>query len=104
MKINMILVKNKILPFGHFKALAIWPFLFYKGSYPTFKTIRHERIHFAQQKELLIILFYILYVFLWMIYGYRDNPLEAEAYANDRKPDYLKSRKMYNWINYFKKL
>ena len=73
------------------------------------QTKRHETIHYQQQLELL-------FVFQWILYGlfylaklakhkngakaYRANPFEEEAYANDPDPEYLKSRKRFNWINY----
>ena len=74
-------------------------------------TRRHETIHFQQQLELLFIGQWILYVLFWLVgvFRYRDgkkayyeNPFEREAYNNDTDPDYLKSRKRFNWINYIK--
>ncbi len=53
--------------------------------------INHERIHTAQQRELLFIPFYILYVFEWLIRliqyrnrndAYMNISFEREAYAN----------------------
>lgn len=97
----MILVRNKILPPKGYKAIAIWPFIFYRGESLTETTINHEKIHFAQQKELFIIFFYLLYVIFYLIYGYRNMPFEKEAYENDNNFEYLKNRKFFNWIKYF---
>ncbi|MFW6225765.1 MAG: hypothetical protein ACOC3V_02245 [bacterium] len=67
------------------------------------KTINHEKIHWQQQLELLIIPFYIFYIIFWIFYGYRNMPFEREAYEHDRDFEYLKNRKMYSWVKYFKK-
>lgn len=96
----MIKVKNKIIPFGKFKVMAIYPFVFYKGDELRQKTINHESIHFKQQKECLIIPFYILYFIFWLIYGYRNIPFEREAINNDHKSTYLVVRKRFEWIKY----
>lgn len=66
-------------------------------------TINHEKIHWQQQLELLIIPFYILYIIFWIFYGYRNMPFEREAFDNDENQNYLKSRKMYSWVKYFRK-
>ncbi len=98
----MILVKNKIIPFKGFKAMAIWPFIFYRGDKPSATTLNHEKIHFEQQKELLVVFFYILYFVFWIAFGYRNIPFEREAYLNDKKKSYLKNRKRFSWVNYLK--
>lgn len=66
-------------------------------------TINHEKIHWQQQIELLIIPFYILYIFEFFIKGYDNISFEREAYANDKNLNYLKNRKRFSWIKYFKK-
>jgi len=91
----MIYVKNKILPFGYFYAITIWPFVFYKGDPPGEKTINHEEIHGRQQKELLLIPFFIIYLIEAMFRGYRNISFEKEAYSNSSNFDYLKTRKHY---------
>jgi hypothetical protein len=97
----MIIIKNKILPPKGFKAMAVFPFIFWRNEYEINDiTINHEKIHFQQQKELFIVFFYILYLIFYLIYGYKKNPFEKEAYSNDEKEYYLKSRKMFNFIKY----
>ena len=44
----MIVVKNKLIPFGRFDAMAVWPFIFVKKEVSD-KVINHERIHGRQQ-------------------------------------------------------
>lgn len=71
------------------------------------RTINHEKIHWQQQLELIVLPFYILYGLEYLIkliiYGkdaYRNLSFEREAYANDKNLDYLKTRKHYAWIKY----
>lgn len=73
--------------------------------------INHERIHDAQQRELLYIPFYMIYAIEWFIrlLQYR-NPREAyynisferEAYRNGRNLKYLSRRRAYAWIRYLR--
>ena len=63
--------------------------------------IRHERIHLRQQLELLYFGFIILYLILLAIKGYKNHPMEREAFGNQRKKTYLKKRKWYAWTKYF---
>jgi hypothetical protein len=69
--------------------------------------LNHERIHWRQQLELLIVFFHILYLGEWLIRlitnpgnAYRSISFEREAYANDDKPDYLEKRRPYAWVKY----
>jgi hypothetical protein len=73
------------------------------------RLIRHEKIHFRQQLELLFIFHWLLYGFFYLIsrlYGqrhyiaYRYNPFELEAYGNDLNPSYLQQRKAFAWCGY----
>ena len=69
------------------------------------RVINHERIHDAQQRELLYLPFYILYVLEWLWHllrlrdsrkAYRAISFEREAYANDHDLNYLSRRKHFN--------
>ena len=62
--------------------------------------INHERIHTAQQRELLFIPFYIVYFIEWLIRlvqyrnwqkAYYNISFEREAYAHGHNLDYLGS-------------
>lgn len=92
------------------KAAAFIPFVFVrKEEYATPIFINHERIHFKQQIETLIIGSWILHIiedlysrlFLKLkspdYYLYRA--VEQEAYRNQHDMDYLKNRK---WFSIFK--
>jgi len=99
-KSRTIFVQNRLIPWGKYDALALIPFLFYKGEYPDHIIINHEKIHFAQQKELYIIGFFFLYLFYWFKYGYNGNPFEREAAKNQSDENYLEQRKKFEWISY----
>jgi hypothetical protein len=92
-------------------AMAIFPFIFFKdpGQKNDTLLINHEKIHFYQQLELLILPFYILYVLNYLVnlirfknhsQAYFNISFEKEAYANDQNMNYLKNRRLYSWIKY----
>jgi len=69
--------------------------------------INHEKIHWNQQVELLIIFFYVFYCAKWFvkifIYGkkaYLNISFEREANEHERNLDYLGSRKRLAWFKY----
>ena len=71
--------------------------------------MNHERIHTAQQREMLYVGFYLAYFFEWVVRlpmrgnAYRNISFEREAYANQRNLDYLHSRRPYSWRRYMKR-
>ena len=73
--------------------------------------VNHERIHTQQQKELLYIPFYILYILEWIFRliqyrnqqdAYMNISFEREAYKHGHELDYLQQRKRYSWIKFIK--
>ena len=71
--------------------------------------VNHEIIHTQQQKELLFIPFYILYILEWLFRliqyrnqnkAYRNISFEREAYKHGDDLTYLSKRKPYSWINF----
>lgn len=93
------------------KASAFIPFVFVrKEEYATPIFINHERIHFKQQIETLIIGSWILHIiedlysrlFLKLkspdYYLYRA--VEQEAYRNQHDMNYLKNRKWFSLLKY----
>lgn len=94
------------------KAITLYPFIIIKGKGDQ-RLINHERIHICQQRELLVIPFYLLYVFFWLKNLYKfwgeDNlfqkayeciPFEKEAYSNDNSIEYVLIRERFGWTNY----
>lgn len=91
--------------------MAIFPFIIIKDK--RMKTdpvlVNHERIHFRQQLELLIMPFYLLYLLNYLVnlIRYKNHYLayfnlffEKEAYAHEHDLVYLKKRKFFAWIKY----
>lgn len=92
-------------------AMALYPFMIFKDAAQKDNTllINHEKIHFRQQLELLILPFYILYLSNYLINlvrfrnhskAYFQISFEKEAYANDHNLSYLKERKPYSWLKF----
>ena len=102
-------VYTNLLP-GSISAITLWPFVLIRPEYRG-NTImqQHERIHLAQQIEMLVIPFYLWYLCEYIVklirYGdhftaYVSLSHEVEAYTWQKWPDYLKTRKHYFWIRY----
>lgn len=99
------------IPFMRPHGLAIFPFLFVKYKKPSKVLINHERIHFRQQLEMLILPFYICYILEYLIHrlkgktshqAYMSISFEREAYANDDDLGYLSRRRVWGFSEYFK--
>lgn len=116
----MIIIMNKVVPFGGYKAMMVWPFLFVKRKL-TMKELRREMIYSKQQIEMLIVFFYLWYLFEWLYrsvvaafklpptekkhcfhVGYRNISFEREAYFFENDADYLNRRKHYAWTWWLK--
>ncbi|RZL05038.1 MAG: hypothetical protein EOO89_27255 [Pedobacter sp.] len=93
------------------QAMALYPFLLVKSE--RLKTderiIRHEKIHFYQQLEMLIIFFYPVYLlnYLYNLVKFRSHgeayfqiSFEREAYKNENDLAYLKKRTPFAWLKY----
>ena len=102
----------KFITFGWAAAITLCPFgIYVQEKYLTRETtINHEKIHWQQQLELLIIFFYLWYGIEWFIRlfingkkAYVSLAMERECYDNADNPDYLKTRKPYAWLKYMKK-
>lgn len=110
----MIIYSEKFVKFltgGFARAIALYPFIFlrHKEDLKNDILLNHERTHLAQQKELFLIGFYILYVYYYFkmkkyfinnTAAYRAIPFEKEAKLNEKNLEYLKDRKNYSWKKY----
>lgn len=92
-----MIIKTTIVPKG-FVSITIFPFIFTKSRDKII--INHERIHFRQQLEMLVIPFFIWYIIEVIFKGYGNTSFEQEAYQNEDNLNYLKSRKLYSWVKY----
>lgn len=107
------IIENSKIPrslswFINIWAITLYPFIICKGELDQ-ETRTHEVIHLHQQRELLVIGFYLLYVGFWLwhliksksfVTAYAHIPFEREAYDNDDNPVYPINRKAFSWINY----
>jgi hypothetical protein len=92
-------------------AITLCPFGIYirKGKEKSV-TINHEKIHWKQQLEMLVLFFYLWYIIEWFLRlfinngdAYRNISFEREAYKNDKNLEYLTNRKIYSWFKYLVK-
>ena len=104
-------IYNKYLVPKGFSGITLYPFVFTNNKNlltdPYF--INHERIHLAQQRELLIIFFYLWYLTEFALNylkyknkytAYLNISFEREAYDNEHNLNYLEKRKAYSFIRY----
>ena len=104
----MKIIYNNIIPFKGFAAINLFGVLFVRnGVVVTERMLNHERIHTAQNKELLYVGFYVWYFVEFVIksckYGkdsYRILSFEKEAYDNDDNFGYLFTRNRFSWWLY----
>jgi hypothetical protein len=107
----VILISKYIVPRGYI-GITIFPFKFLKSKALKGNRglVNHEKIHLRQQLELLIILFFIIYGVEFLIrliqyrnwkLAYRNISFEREAYKNELHLDFLKSRRIWSFIQYF---
>ena len=108
-----IIIENSRIPkwlsiFIDIWAITLYPFIICKGEMDE-QTLNHEKIHLAQQRELWLVGFYLLYAFYWLRArlrfrmasheAYMRIPFEVEAYAQQWDKNYLKNRKPFAWRN-----
>lgn len=106
----MKIIPNKIIPIKGFSALSFCGVLFVRDEFkerclgPTATIygrmawdtmLRHEHIHLQQQRELLFIPFFVIYLVEWVARlfispktAYRDISFEREAFANEDDINY----------------
>ncbi len=94
--------------------MAIFPFIIIKAEKmkQDLVLVNHERIHFRQQLELLILPFYFVYLINYLVnlLKYKNHSLayfnisfEREAYANEQNLGYLSVRKPFSWLQFLSK-
>jgi hypothetical protein len=108
----MKVITSTIIPPKGYKAITILNIIFVrKGCTMSAVDINHESIHWAQEKELLIVGFYLLYVlefFFRLIKirswheAYRSISFERECYENEADMNYTRNRKRFQWMSYLR--
>lgn len=107
----MIVVVNQYFLRKGFNAITLWPFVVVRNEQlrRNQRLLNHERIHFRQQFEMLVLPFYVWYVveFLirWLHYkqrhlAYRAISFEKEAYLNEGNLDYINKRSFFGFVSY----
>lgn len=92
-----MMVRLPFKPCGQL-AMAICPFIFIWRHAVTPERVNHEEIHLAQWRELWIVGFLPVYLFQYLVSdGYRDNPMEREAFNHQDDLTYLLTRKRFAW-------
>ena len=94
-------------------AVALWPFILVRDvEYLKLPAVlNHERIHHAQQRELLVLpmvlIYWVLVAYWWIRSGslqeaYLHSPFEQEAYENEQNLIYLMTRPRWAWTSYMR--
>ena len=103
-----MIIYNYFIPFKGYKAMNLFELIFVRKECKNRFTeidLNHEKIHSAQMRELLYIIFYLWYIleYIFLIFKYGGNlddaynniRFEKEAYAHQKDLNYLKERKHY---------
>lgn len=103
-----IYTRRKI--FNYYTGLSFFIFIWImKRNDDETQLVRHEKIHFWQQVEMLFIFHWVLYAFFYLLarangqchyIAYRYNPFELEAFNHDPEENYLKTRRPFAWVRY----
>jgi hypothetical protein len=115
MRIIKIIESNRFLDsislFMRIGGITLYPFIVIREGFTKddkSKVISHELIHIEQQKELLIIGFYIWNLVEWLVRlfmkgdAYKNISFEREAYSNEDNYVYYKNRKRFTFLKHIK--
>jgi hypothetical protein len=102
----MKVIRNNILPLGHYDAINLFGVIFAKtNANITPQLLNHEKIHSQQMRELLWVIFYIAYIVEWLVQlvrcrfdahaAYHAVSFEHEAYAHHSDLTYLSRRRPF---------
>lgn len=106
----MILVSKYFVPKGY-DGITLYPFVFLNNEQQKRNKVllNHEQIHITQQKELLVLFFYLWYVIEFFIrlqvcknwsIAYKNISFEQEAYANHSNLMYIQKRPRWTFLKY----
>lgn len=108
----IIITTTFFVPKGY-KAMAVFPFVLVakKADKKNIFLINHEKIHLAQQLEMLVLPFYIWYLLEFLYHflktknkdsAYRKISFEQEAFDNEQQLNYLQKRRFWAFLYYLK--
>lgn len=102
-RFGAVIVRTKIVP--RMFCVNIFGTMWMRDpSWLTPQVVNHERIHTAQQRELLFIPFYVVYLLEWLMHfarlrnwyrAYQAISFEREAYSHGNDLTYLSRRRHY---------
>ncbi len=105
----MIIIRASWLK--NYTGMCLWPVLLVSDGSRIIgrRFLNHEEIHAAQQKELLIVFFYVWYGAEYLIrrltlshhLAYRNIVFEREAYAKENDQDYLRNRSLWSFLKFY---
>lgn len=104
-----IIMCKSFPPKGYDAMMLVWWLLVKEGYQITPRLLVHEEIHSRQQKEMLVVFFFLWYGLEFLVRliqymnwdkAYRNISFEREAYANQDKTGYLSERRRFAWIHY----
>ena len=102
-----LLIHTRRFPPHDYRAITIFPFVFYKGEPLTDRDLRHETVHLYQQLFMLIIPFYLLYFLFWLFAllrhrnwyrAYRAIPFERSAYRLEPSTNLSPHTMAFHWL------
>ena len=110
----MKIVYSKHFPPKDFGAINLLGLIIVRKDYGQLNEAEknHEQIHTRQMLEMLIVVFYLLYILEWLVRlmqyrnrlkAYENISFEREAYSHMYDLTYLKKRKLFASLNYYKK-
>lgn len=107
----MFIIVTKHFFKKRFLGATVWPFILIRE--PKLKLdpffMNHERIHYRQQMELLVALFYVWYALEFLIRliqfrnrreAYKNISFEKEAYQKEKDLKYLNNRPFLMFLKY----
>lgn len=105
-----VIVAKYLIPRGY-RGLTAFPFVFikYRFDLDNKVLVNHEKIHFRQQLEMLVLPFFVWYFIEYAVrllqyknvnFAYRNISFEREAYGNELDFDYLKRRTFFSFLKY----
>ncbi len=105
-----IYTRNKI--FNYYTGLSFFIFIWIsRHTKDETQLVRHEKIHFWQQVEMLFIFHWMCYAYFYLLgrmkghchyIAYRHNPFELEAFSHEPDVNYLKNRRPFAWTSFMK--